>query len=98
MRADMHDRLQTSGLMDADKDDAVIKAAKAMRSGGVKVEIFPETPKIGKQISYAETVGARFVAILGANEAANESVSLKNLETGEQQTIKAAEVASVVKK
>lgn len=83
----------------ADVDDAaVIKAAKAMRSGGVKVEIFPETPKIGKQISYAETVGARFVAILGANEAASESVSLKNLETGEQQTIKSADVASVVKK
>lgn len=81
----------------ADVEDAVVvKAAKAMRSGGVKVEIFPETPKIGKQISYAEEVGAKFVAILGANEAATDSVSLKNLETGEQQTIKYDAVASVV--
>lgn len=69
-----------------------------MRKSGVKVEIYPETPKIGKQISYAESVGAKFVAILGANEAVAESVSLKNLETGEQQTLKYADVASVVLK
>ncbi len=82
-----------------DVDDSdVIKAAKTIRSSGVKVEIFPETPKIGKQISYAESAGARFVAILGANEAKLDSVSLKNLETGQQQTIKYTEVASIVSK
>lgn len=74
----------------------VIKAAKAMRETGVKVEIFPETPKIGKQISYAEANGARYVAILGSNEAAAQSVSLKNLATGEQQTVKYTDVASIV--
>ena len=76
----------------------VVKAASTMRKGGVKVEIYPETPKIGKQISYAESVGAKCVAILGANEAAAESVSLKNLETGEQQTVKYSDAASIVLK
>jgi histidyl-tRNA synthetase len=80
------------------EEAAVIKAANAMRNGGIKVEVYPETPKIGKQISYAESVGAKFVAILGANEANTESVSLKNLETGEQQSIKYADVASIVLK
>ncbi len=80
------------------EEASVIKAATSMRIGGVKVEIFPETPKIGKQISYAESVGAKYVAILGANEVETQSVSLKNLETGEQQTVKYADVASIVLK
>lgn len=80
------------------EESAVVKASAEMRKGGAKVEIYPETPKIGKQISYAESIGAKFVAILGANEAAAESVSLKNLETGEQQTVKYSEAASIVLK
>jgi histidyl-tRNA synthetase len=68
-------------------DARVLEAANCMREAGVKVEVFPETPKLGKQIAYAETAGAAFAAIIGATEAANGSVSLKNLVSGEQQTL-----------
>ncbi len=79
-------------------DDKVLEAANCMRETGVKVEVFPETPKLGKQIAYAETAGAAFVAILGATEAASGSVSLKNLVTGEQQTLPWKEAAEHILK
>lgn len=69
-------------------DESVISAANKMRDSGLKVEIFPETPKIGKQISYAETVGAKFVGILGSTEANENKISIKNLISGEQKTVR----------
>ncbi len=83
----------------ADVSDAkVLEAANCLREAGVKVEIYPETPKLGKQIAYAETAGAAFAAIIGATEAKNCTLSLKNLVTGEQQTLPWKEVAAHIKK
>jgi len=83
----------------ADVSDAkVLEAANCLREAGVKVEIYPETPKLGKQIAYAETAGAAFAAIIGATEAENCTLSLKNLVTGEQQTLPWKEVAAHIKK
>ena len=65
-------------------DSAVIEAASSLRAHGVKVETYPETPKLGKQIAYAESIGAAWVAIMGASEAAEKVLSLKNLVSGEQ--------------
>lgn len=78
-------------------DAEVLAAAKVFRDNGVKVEVFPDTPKLGKQISYAEAAGAAWVAILGANEAAEKKISLKNLASGEQQVLTWPEAAKIVK-
>ncbi|NCB38949.1 MAG: histidine--tRNA ligase [Erysipelotrichia bacterium] len=81
-----------------DVDDAqVIEAARILRENDVKVEVFPETPKLGRQIAYAETVGAHYAAIIGASEAATKSVTLKNLLTGEQQTMNYKDAALKIK-
>lgn len=83
----------------ADVSDAkVLEAANCLREAGVKVEIYPETPKLGKQIAYAETAGAAFAAIIGATEAESCTLSLKNLVTGEQQTLPWKEAAAHIKK
>lgn len=78
-------------------DSQVLEAANCMRKLGVKVEIFPETPKLGKQIAYAESIGATFAAIIGASEAADQTVTLKNLVTGEQHKLTYAEAAARIK-
>lgn len=67
--------------------ETVLAAANQLRRSGIKVEIFPETPKLGKQLGYAETIGAKFAAIMGADEAKNKQLSIKNLKTGQQQTL-----------
>ncbi len=83
----------------ADVSDArVLEAANCMREAGVKVEVFPETPKLGKQIAYAEAAGAAFAAIIGATEAENGCVSLKNLVSGEQLTLTWKEAAEHILK
>jgi histidyl-tRNA synthetase len=69
----------------ADTDCAdVVSAAKIIREAGVKTEVYPETPKLGKQIAYAESIKAKYVGILGATEAQNKTIALKNLSSGEQ--------------
>ena len=73
-------------------DENVVLAANAMRKTGLKVEIFPETPKLGKQIGYAEAIGAKHVGILGATEAEEKKISVKNLATGDQNTVLYEEV------
>lgn len=75
----------------------VIETAKSLRQAGVRVEIFPETPKLGRQLAYAEAVGAVFAAIVGASEAAENAVTLKNLQTGEQQKLSITEAAEKIK-
>ncbi len=83
----------------ADVSDAkILEAANCLREAGVKVEIYPETPKLGKQIAYAETAGAAYAAIIGATEAESCTLSLKNLVTGEQQTLPWKEAAAHIKK
>jgi histidyl-tRNA synthetase len=78
-------------------DSEVLAAARAFRQNGLKVEVYPETPKLGKQIAYAESLGAAWVAILGASEAAEKKISIKNLASGEQQVLPWAEAATFVK-
>jgi len=69
-------------------DDAdpveVMKAASILRQSGIKVEIYPETGKIGKQISYADTQKIPVVGIFGGAETAAQVISLKHLTSGEQ--------------
>ena len=77
-------------------DEDIVEAAKTMRNAGIKAEVFPETPKIGKQISYAESIGARFVGIMGATEAANHTISIKNLASGEQVVLSYEEAAQKI--
>jgi histidyl-tRNA synthetase len=59
-----------------------------LRKAGISAEIYPEQAKLKKQLSYADANKINFVAIVGENELKNNSVSLKNMITGEQNEIK----------
>ena len=67
--------------------------ARDLRSAGLRVEVYPEADKIGKQLKYASGRGARFVTIIGDDERAKGAANVKQLATGEQQTIPVAELA-----
>lgn len=74
-----------------------LRTAEFLRARGLKVEVFPETPKLGKQLAYVESVKAPVAAILGATEVQEGKISIKSLATGEQLTLPAAEAADRVK-
>ena len=69
--------------------------AKKLRSAGKTVEIDLANKKFMKQLEKASKI-AKFALILGEDEIKNNTVSVKNLETSEQNTVKADEVAALI--
>ena len=70
--------------------------ASELRSQGVRVDLYPEADKMGKQFKYASSRGISFVAIVGEDERARGEVAIKNLKSGEQRSVKRSDVASAV--
>ena len=64
-----------------------MQALTKVRAAGIRAEIFPDSSKMKKQMSYANSKGVPFVALVGENEMAQGKVTLKNMETGEQQLV-----------
>jgi histidyl-tRNA synthetase len=58
---------------------AAIGLAATLRQAGLRVLVFPDAEKIGKQIKYADSRGIPFVAILGSDEIANGTLTVKHL-------------------
>lgn len=58
-----------------------------LRSAGISSELFPETGKIKKQLAYGDKKQIPFVIILGDNEIQVGEVSLKNLNSGTQESV-----------
>ena len=58
-----------------------------VRAQGIRAEIYPDTAKMKKQMSYANAKQIPFVALAGENEMKEGKITLKNMETGEQQMV-----------
>ena len=69
-----------------------------VRANGIRAEIFPEAAKMKKQMSYANAKQIPFVALAGENEISECKLTLKNMETGEQQMLTPEELIEKVKK
>ena len=65
---------------------------KALRAQGVAVEVYPEPAKMKKQMGYADAKQIPYVAIVGGDEMASNTVMLKNMATGEQKQVTLAEL------
>lgn len=74
-----------------------MKAITKLRSEGVKVELYPDNAKIGKQFQYADKRGIPFAVIVGGEEVQNNVYNLKNLATGEQQTVNFEQLQDMLK-
>ncbi len=73
-----------------------LKLATEFRGSGLEVEWYPLAEKLAKQLKYANRVGARVAVILGPDEIAAERVTIRDLLTGEQQSIPRREAAALV--
>ncbi|HKY27039.1 MAG TPA: histidine--tRNA ligase [Pyrinomonadaceae bacterium] len=69
------------------------KLAAELRRAGLRIDLYPEADKLGKQFKYAADRGIPFVAIVGEDERARGEVSIKNLRSSEQRSIKREHVA-----
>jgi histidyl-tRNA synthetase len=74
-----------------------VKLAQELRQGGLRVDLYPEADKLGKQFKYASSRDVHFVVVIGDDERARGEVSVKDLRTGVQQTVKRADLLSAVR-
>ena len=68
-----------------------------LRANGIPAEIYPDSTKMKKQMSYANDKNVAFVAMVGETEMANGTIALKCMETGEQENLTISEVISKLK-
>ena len=68
-----------------------------VREAGVRCEIYPDSVKMKKQMSYANAKQIPFVAIVGENEMQEGKVTLKNMTTGEQSLVTPEDLIITVK-
>jgi histidyl-tRNA synthetase len=74
-----------------------IVLAQELRAAGLRVDLYPEPDKLGKQFKYASSLKVPFVAVIGEDERAEGQVALKNMQTGEQRALARKEVVEFVK-
>ena len=67
------------------------------RQAGIRTEMYPDTVKMKKQMSYANAKQIPFVALAGENEITEGKFTLKNMHSGEQQLVTPNELISIVK-
>jgi histidyl-tRNA synthetase len=71
-----------------------LKLANELRTAGLRVDVYPDPDKLGKQFKYAASRGVIFVTVAGGDERARGEVTVKNMVTGEQIAVARSEVAT----
>ena len=88
-------------IFDDELAAASLALAGDLRSGDLRVEVYPESLRrgkdLGKAFKYADARHAAFVAVVGSDELQRGEVKLKNLRTGEQTSLPRASVADMVR-
>ncbi len=74
-----------------------IALAEALRSGGVRVQLYGEQKKFKQKMSYADKLGVPFAVLLGEDEIAQNMCSVKNMRTGEQVSLSAEDAAAFIR-
>ena len=78
-----------------DKESAYcMPLVSQLRQAGIATELFPDKVKMKKQMNYANAKHIPFVVLAGESEIAQQKLTLKNMETGEQQMLSADEIVS----
>jgi histidyl-tRNA synthetase len=73
-----------------------VKLANELRAAGLRVDLYPEADKLGKQFKYAAARQFLFVVVLGDEEKSRDEVAIKDLRSGEQTTVKRSLVGSEI--
>ncbi|MBR2880476.1 MAG: histidine--tRNA ligase [Oscillospiraceae bacterium] len=75
-----------------------VKTATVLRDAGVRTQLYTEKKKFKARMSYASKLGFPYTVLIGEDEIAEGVVALKNMSTGEQVKLSAAEAAEIIRK
>lgn len=79
-----------------DEAKYAMKTVAKLRQNGIKVEMYPDKAKIGKQFQHADKRGIPFAVLVGEEEIKNEKFTIKNLATGEQESVDFATLNTIL--
>jgi histidyl-tRNA synthetase len=74
-----------------------IKLIQQLRAEGVSAELYPSSAKMQKQMKYANNRNYPFVVLLGEQELNDQTVVVKNMGSGDQQTVSQNELVQFLK-
>lgn len=80
-----------------DKYDMCAELATKLRENNLNVQINIEDQKVGKKFKSADNLNVKYVIIIGEDEIENNVITLKNMITGEQKTLKIDEAIKIIK-
>ena len=83
-------------VFDAGDAPHALRVAEMLRGMGVRVLVYPEAEKMGKQIKYADSRGIPFIGILGGDEIAAGTLTVKDLASKVQHTYEQAAAGAAI--
>ena len=78
---------------DAEAEKFALPVLWQLRANGVAAELYPSAAKIKKQMSYADNKKIPFVILIGSEEMQSGLLTLKDMRSGEQTKLTAAEIS-----
>jgi histidyl-tRNA synthetase len=85
-------------VFDKSRIKEYIEILSNLRSFNISSEIYPGEGKLKKQMEYANKIGSPAVILYGDDEIKSRKVTLKNLETGNESSIKIEDLANEIRK
>ena len=85
-------------IFDKDKIKEYVGILNKLRASNISSEIYPGEGKLKKQMEYANKLGSPAVILYGDNEIKLGKATLKNLESGNESSVKIEEIANEIKK
>ena len=76
---------------------AAITTAEALRSAGIRVQLYGEQKKFKQKMAYANKLGVPFAVLLGEDEISEGKCSVKDMRTGEQQKLTIGEASAYIR-
>ncbi len=71
----------------SDEEAFAIKQLALLRKAEISSEIYPTSAKLKKQMTYANNLNIPFVVLIGSDETANNSLTVKDMEAGTQESM-----------
>jgi histidyl-tRNA synthetase len=85
-------------VFDKNRIKEYIDILSELRASNISSEIYPGEGRLKKQMEYANKIGSPAVILYGDDEIKSGNVTLKNLETGNESSVKTGDLANEIKK
>lgn len=80
------------------EENYILPLIAKLRQANISTEIYPESAKMKKQMTYADNNKIPYVAIIGEDEIKENKITLKNMLSGEQQKLLLDECIQIILK